>query len=73
MTNPFYQNPGSVLQLTARARFQGCCPLPMAASRCSSLAQNAQEIRQEHLETGDHWIDEFYYWLEAQVLMRPAR
>ncbi len=23
--------------------------------------------------TSDHWIDEFYYWLEAQGLTRPAR
>ena len=24
-------------------------------------------------KTSDHWIDEFYYWLEAQGLTRPAR
>jgi dipeptidyl aminopeptidase/acylaminoacyl peptidase len=23
--------------------------------------------------TSDHWIDEFYFWLEAQGLTRPAR
>jgi hypothetical protein len=22
--------------------------------------------------SGDHWIDEFYYWLEAQGFSRPA-
>ena len=22
--------------------------------------------------TSDHWIDEFYFWLEAQGLTRPA-
>jgi acetyl esterase/lipase len=24
-------------------------------------------------KTSDHWIDEFYYWLEAQGLTRPAK
>jgi hypothetical protein len=23
--------------------------------------------------TSDHWIDEFYYWLEAQGLTRPLK
>jgi dipeptidyl aminopeptidase/acylaminoacyl peptidase len=23
--------------------------------------------------SSDHWIDEFYYWLEAQGLTRPAK
>jgi acetyl esterase/lipase len=23
--------------------------------------------------TSDHWIDEFYYWLEAQGLTKPAK
>jgi hypothetical protein len=22
--------------------------------------------------TSDHWIDEFYYWLEAQGFTKPA-
>jgi hypothetical protein len=22
--------------------------------------------------TSDHWIDEFYFWLEAQGLTKPA-
>ena len=24
-------------------------------------------------KTSDHWIDEFYFWLDAQGLTRPAR
>jgi hypothetical protein len=24
-------------------------------------------------KTSDHWIDEFYYWLEAQGVTRPLR
>jgi len=23
--------------------------------------------------TSDHWIDEFYWWLEAQGLARPTK
>jgi dipeptidyl aminopeptidase/acylaminoacyl peptidase len=25
-----------------------------------------------HDTTSDHWIDEFYYWLEAQGFTRPG-
>ena len=27
---------------------------------------------QKHGTTSDHWVDEFYYWMEAQGLTRPA-
>jgi hypothetical protein len=26
----------------------------------------------KHGTTSDHWIDEFYYWLDAQGLTKPA-
>ena len=28
---------------------------------------------QKHRTTSDHWIDEFYYWLESQGFTRPAK
>jgi acetyl esterase/lipase len=28
---------------------------------------------QKHGTSSDHWIDAFYYWLEAQKLTTPAR
>jgi len=55
-------------------------PVPKAVNLWPGVAPGSEQWKQPEasldrgmvVKTSDHWIDEFYWWLEAQGLTRPA-
>jgi hypothetical protein len=61
----------------SKARGTGVIVAPGGACVALAIDLEANEVahwlQDKQGTTSDHWIDEFYYWLEAQGLTKPAK